>query len=66
MPWCCPACHTLIRPQLTAAGEDEPRPEKIYTCVVCRLPLVLADDRSAMVVAPLPSDEPLSDAAGKT
>jgi hypothetical protein len=28
--------------------------------------LVLADDRSAMVVAPLPSDEPLSDAAGKT
>jgi len=44
MPWCCPACRTLIRPQLTAAGEDVPRPDKIYTCVVCRLPLVLAED----------------------
>jgi hypothetical protein len=61
MPWCCPACRTLIRPQLTAAGEDVPRPDKIYTCVVCRLPLVLAEDGSAMVVAPLQPDEPLSD-----
>jgi hypothetical protein len=41
MPWKCPACSTPIRQQLTAAGDDAPRPGVIYRCTVCRLELVL-------------------------
>ena len=53
MPWKCPACSTLLRPQLTAAGHDAPQPGRVYTCAICRLELVLGDDRITMVVAPL-------------
>ena len=44
MPWKCPACSTPIRQQLTAAGDDSPRPGVIYRCSVCRLELVLAPE----------------------
>jgi hypothetical protein len=53
MPWKCPACQTLIRPQLIAAGEDKPTPGKIYRCTVCRLELVLDPETDALTVTPL-------------
>jgi len=56
MPWKCPACSTPIRQQLTTAGDDAPRPGRIYICSVCHLELVLAPAADAMVVAPLPRD----------
>jgi hypothetical protein len=58
MPWRCPACSTLIRTQLVAAGEDQPVRGKIYRCEVCRLELVLDDRGAQMTVAPLASDDP--------
>lgn len=54
MPWKCPACSTPIRNQLLASGHDSPHRDHVYRCSVCRLELVLADDGSNMVVAPLP------------
>ena len=56
MPWKCPACSTPIRQQLIATGHESPHPACIYRCSVCRLELVLSDDGSNMVVAPLPDD----------
>jgi hypothetical protein len=59
MPWRCPTCGTLIRPQLRLAGDEVPVPHKIYRCAVCRLELVLSRDSSKMEVAPLhPRDPP--------
>jgi hypothetical protein len=57
MPWACPACKTLIRPQLIAAGDDRPLPGKIYRCAVCRLELVLNDTGTQMAVAPRPATD---------
>jgi hypothetical protein len=54
MPWKCPACSTSIRQQLTAAGDDDPRPGRIYCCVVCRLDLTI--DGNRMIVAPIPPE----------
>ena len=54
MPWKCPACSTLIRQQLTAAGHDSPVPGAIYRCDVCRLELVLDVRAHQMTLAPLP------------
>lgn len=54
MPWKCPACSTPIRRELIAAGDDSPRPARIYWCGVCHLELVLSNDRTKMVIAPLP------------
>ena len=62
MPWKCPACSTLIRQQLTAAGHDSPMPGAIYRCDVCRLELVLDLGADQMTLAPLPEsadDRPL-------
>lgn len=60
MPWRCPACSTSIRPQLTAAGREKPEPTRVYRCAVCQLPLVLSDDGTQMIVAPLNTqDAPL-------
>ena len=56
MPWRCPACSTPIRQQLTAAGDEKPRPGVIYRCGVCRLELVLNRDADQMIIAPLPPD----------
>jgi hypothetical protein len=54
MPWKCPACSSPIRRELIAAGHDSPQPERIYRCAICRLDLVLSDDGTRMIVAPLP------------
>ena len=54
MPWKCPACSTPIRQQLTAAGDDAPRPGRIYCCAVCRLDLTIDGDH--MTVAPIPPE----------
>ena len=56
MPWKCPACSTPIRQQLTAAGDDTPRPGVNYRCTVCRLELVLARDAQHMTTAPLSTE----------
>ena len=56
MPWKCPACSTPIRQQLTAAGDETPRPGVVYRCGVCRLELVLNGDADRMIIAPLPRD----------
>lgn len=53
MPWKCPACSTFIRRELMAAGDETPQPERVYRCSICRLELVLNDDGTQMVVAPL-------------
>lgn len=55
MLWKCPACSTLIRQQLDAAGHDAPRPGIVYRCDVCRLELVLGPEE-VLVVAPMPAD----------
>ena len=63
MPWPCPACSTFIRRELTAAGHETPLPRHIYRCSICRLELVLSDDGTHMIVAPLkqqPIDRPLT------
>ena len=57
MPWKCPACSTPIRQQLTAAGDDSPRPGVIYRCSVCRLELVRDPDAHEMTAAPWPTDQ---------
>jgi hypothetical protein len=54
-PWKCPACSTPIRRELTAAGDDAPQANRVYVCAICRLELVLSDDGTRMVVAPLPT-----------
>jgi hypothetical protein len=56
MPWHCPACSTPIRRELIAAGDDEPQAGQIYRCAICRLELVLSDDGTQMVIAPLESE----------
>lgn len=53
MPWKCPACSTPIRRELTEAGHDEPQPERIYRCSVCHLELVVNDEATQMILAPL-------------
>jgi hypothetical protein len=58
MPWRCPACSTQIRRELMAAGDQEPKPGRIYRCAVCRLELVVSDDGTHMVVAPLGTIQP--------
>jgi hypothetical protein len=60
MPWTCPACHTPIRRELIAAGEDAPHPGKVYVCAICHLELICSDDGSHMILAPL---EPTADDA---
>ena len=55
MPWQCPACSTFIRPELKKAGHETPRQGYIYRCSICRLDLVLNDQGTQMVVAPLPN-----------
>jgi hypothetical protein len=62
MPWRCPACSTPIRRELTAAGHEDPQPNRVYRCGICRLELVLGDDGKRMIVAPLGTqDAPLKD-----
>jgi hypothetical protein len=39
-----------------AAGDETPQAGHIYRCAICRLELVLSDDRTQMVVAPLESE----------
>ena len=56
MPWKCPACSTPIRQQLTAAGDDAPRPGVVYRCTVCRLELVLDPAAEQMITLPMPAD----------
>ena len=56
MPWKCPACSTPIRQQLSAAGDDAPRPSVIYRCNVCRLELVLNPAADQMIITPWPPD----------
>jgi hypothetical protein len=56
MPWKCPACRTPIRRELIAAGDDAPKPGRIYRCGVCRLDLMLHNKGTHMVVAPLDRD----------
>jgi hypothetical protein len=51
MPWKCPACQTQIR-----HDGDQPRPNQLYRCHVCRLELVLDEKTKKLTVAPLPSD----------
>ena len=53
MPWKCPACSTPIRHQLTAAGDEAPRPGVIYCCSVCRVELILDAGAHQMTIAPL-------------
>jgi len=57
MPWRCPACSTPIRRELVAAGDEYPQPHRIYRCGICHLELVLSDDGTRMVVAPI-DEEP--------
>jgi hypothetical protein len=57
MPWKCPACSTYIRRELMEAGDETPQPARIYRCSICRLELVLSDDGTQMVVAPLDHDD---------
>jgi hypothetical protein len=54
MPWKCPGCSTPIRQQLTAAGDQDPRPGRVYRCSVCRLDLTIRGDQ--MIAAPLLPD----------
>jgi hypothetical protein len=49
------ACSRPIRRELIAAGHETPEPGRIEPCAICRLELVLSDDRTRMVVAPLDS-----------
>lgn len=56
MPWKCPACSAPIRQQLTAAGDEMPRPGVIYRCAICRLELIRNPDADQMIIAPLPLD----------
>jgi hypothetical protein len=37
---------------LKAAGDEQPVPGRIYRCGVCRLPLILSDDSTRMIVMP--------------
>lgn len=53
MAWRCPACSTPIRRELIAAGDEKPLPGRIYRCSVCRLELILSDNGTHMVVAPI-------------
>ena len=53
MPWKCPACSSPIRRELIAAGNDAPKPERVYRCAICRLDLVLSGGGTHMIVAPL-------------
>jgi hypothetical protein len=39
------------------AGDETPLPARIYRCSICRLELVLSDDGTQMVVAPLDRDD---------
>jgi hypothetical protein len=36
-----------------AAGDETPKPGRIYRCSICRLELVLSDDGTHMSIAPL-------------
>jgi DNA-directed RNA polymerase subunit RPC12/RpoP len=56
MPWRCPACSSFIRRELAAAGDELPRPGRIYRCSICRLELVLSDDGTRMEIAPIPTE----------
>jgi hypothetical protein len=58
VPWKCPACVTPIRQELNAAGHDAPKPQHVYRCSVCHLELILSEDASEMIVAPLEPHRP--------
>jgi hypothetical protein len=49
----CPACSSPIRRELITAGHQNPKPEHVYRCGICRLDLVLSKDGERMIVAPL-------------
>lgn len=50
MPWKCPACQTQIE-----HDSPTPVPHRVYRCHVCRLELVLDDQRVNLTVPPLPT-----------
>ena len=56
MPWKCPACTTSIRLALVIAGDDHPRPGRVYRCSVCHLELVLSEVTGALIPVPLLSE----------
>ena len=51
MTWTCPACSTQIQHE-----QPRPLPKVVYRCHVCRLELVVDEQTSKLVVAPLPVD----------
>jgi hypothetical protein len=51
MPWTCPACSQIIRHDYDAA--DEPRPNVIYRCHICRLELIFDPETKKLVLAPM-------------
>jgi len=38
---------------LIEAGDENPQPARVYLCAICRLPLVLSENGTKMIVAPL-------------
>jgi len=54
MSWTCPACQNAIR---HSDVETAPRSGVIYRCHVCRLELIVDQDRETMALAPFPGGE---------
>jgi hypothetical protein len=57
--WKCPACQTVIR-----VDGDGPQANRIYRCSVCRLELIVDEERQKLIVAPLPDGPVRRDAGG--
>jgi hypothetical protein len=58
LPWRCPACREVIR---HSEIEEQPRPNAVYRCVVCRLELQLDPATGLLVVVPLADTTPPDD-----